>query len=78
MLPKKDMPNFYVEAVTVANGNVFRETKEIVVPPEKRILNVAVSPSSETYRPGQKAKVMVHVTDHTGENFAGGPCCLYL
>ena len=68
---KKDMPNFYVEAVTVANGNVFRETKEIVVPPEKRILNVAVSPSSETYRPGQKAKVMVHVTDHTGENFAG-------
>lgn len=68
---KKDMPNFFVEALTVANGNVFRETKEIVVPPEKRVLNVAVSPSSENYRPGQKAKVKVHVTDHTGENFAG-------
>ncbi|MEC9093453.1 MAG: MG2 domain-containing protein, partial [Planctomycetota bacterium] len=68
---KKDMPNFYVEALTVANGNVFNETKEIVVPPEKRILNVEVKPSNGHYRPGQKAKVQVHVTDHTGENFVG-------
>ena len=68
---KKDMPNFYVEALTVANGKVFNETKEIVVPPEKRILNVSVTPSSDNYRPGQKAKVKVHVTDHTGENFVG-------
>lgn len=68
---KKDMPNFYVEALTVSNGNVYNETKEIVIPPEKRILNVDVQPSSEHYRPGQKAKVKVHVTDHTGENFVG-------
>lgn len=68
---KKDMPNFYIEALTVAEGNVFNETKEIVVPPEKRILNVEVTPSSENYRPGEKAKVKVHVTDHTGENFVG-------
>lgn len=68
---KKDMPNFFVEALTVANGQVFNETKEIVVPPEKRILNVSVQPSGDNYRPGQKAKVQVHVTDHTGENFVG-------
>ena len=35
---KKDMPNFFVEAVTVAGGSVYSETKEIVVPPEKRVL----------------------------------------
>ena len=35
---KKDMPNFFVEAVTVADGRVYTEAKEIVVPPEKRVL----------------------------------------
>jgi uncharacterized protein YfaS (alpha-2-macroglobulin family) len=68
---KKDMPNFFVEAVTVSGGRVYSETKEIVVPPEKRVLNVAVLPSAEAYKPGQKAKVKVQLTDFTGENFEG-------
>ena len=42
---QKDMPNFFVEAITVAGGNVYTEVKEIVVPPEKRVLNVEVLPS---------------------------------
>ena len=68
---KKDMPNFFVEAVTVADGKVYTETKEVVVPPEKRVLNVEVLPSSKTYKPGEKGKVKVKVTDHTGEGYAG-------
>ena len=65
---QKDMPNFFVEAVTVADGRVYTETKEIVVPPEKRVLNVAIQPSKEAYKPGEKAKVQIKLTD-----FAGGP-----
>ncbi len=42
---QRDMPNFFVEAVTIADGRVYTESKEIVVPPEKRILNVEVIPS---------------------------------
>jgi len=70
-ISKKDMPNFFVEAVTVYGGQVYRETKEIVVPPEKRILNVAVVPSKKDYKPGEKAKVKVQITDFTGENYQG-------
>ena len=40
---QKDMPNFFVEAVTVADGRVHTETREVVVPPEKRVLNVEVA-----------------------------------
>ena len=65
---QKDMPNFFVEAVTIADGRVYTETKEIVVPPEKRVLNVAIQPSKEAYKPGEKAKVKIKLTD-----FAGGP-----
>ncbi|MEL0095121.1 MAG: MG2 domain-containing protein [Planctomycetaceae bacterium] len=68
---RKDMPNFYVEAVTVANGRVFQSTKEIVVPPEKRIINVEVQPSSNTYKPGEKGTVKVRLTDHDGKPFEG-------
>lgn len=68
---KKDMPNFFVEAITFADGRLYTETKEIVVPPEKRILNVEVVPSATEYKPGEKAKVKVRLTDFTGENFVG-------
>ncbi len=68
---KKDMPNFFVEALTVHGGQVFTETREIVVPPEKRVLDVAVLPSEENYKPGQPAKIKVKLTDSDGEPFVG-------
>ncbi|MEA1951526.1 MAG: MG2 domain-containing protein, partial [Planctomycetota bacterium] len=68
---KKDMPNFFVEAVTVADGKVYREAKEICVPPEKRVLSVDVKPSSEAYKPGEKATVDVKLTDFRGRPFIG-------
>ncbi|MBN2024823.1 MAG: alpha-2-macroglobulin [Pirellulales bacterium] len=68
---QKDMPNFFVEALTVADGRVHTDVREIVVPPEKRVLNVEVTPSSETYKPGAKAKVNVRLTDFSGQPFVG-------
>ena len=68
---KKDMPNFFVEAFTVANGKVHSEVREIHVPPEKRVLNVEVLPSAETYKPGEKAKVKLRLTDFYGEPYSG-------
>ena len=68
---QRDMPNFFIEALTVADGKVFEETREIVVPPEKRVLNVAVTPSETEYLPGQDAKVKLLVTDFFGKPFVG-------
>jgi uncharacterized protein YfaS (alpha-2-macroglobulin family) len=68
---KRDMPNFFVEAVTIADGRVHTEVKEIVVPPEKRVLNVEIQPSATAYRPGQKAQVKLKLTDFDGRPFEG-------
>jgi uncharacterized protein YfaS (alpha-2-macroglobulin family) len=68
---QKDMPNFYIEALTVADGKLHTETREIVVPPEKRVLTVEVQPSAQEYRPGQKAAVKVKLTDLLGKPFVG-------
>ena len=68
---KKDMPNFFVEAFTVADGRVYTETREVIVPPESRILGVAVMPSTEKYKPGEKAVVKLKLTGPDGKPYVG-------
>jgi uncharacterized protein YfaS (alpha-2-macroglobulin family) len=68
---QKDMPNFFIEALTIAGGKLFTETREIVVPPERRVIDVEVTPSSETYKPGEKADVTLKLTDGSGKPFLG-------
>ncbi|MFW5798722.1 MAG: alpha-2-macroglobulin family protein, partial [Planctomycetota bacterium] len=61
----------YVEAVTVYDGDVYTQVREIVVPPEDRVLNVEVTPDKKEYKPGEKAKVKVTLTEAGGEPFDG-------
>ncbi|MCI0492526.1 MAG: MG2 domain-containing protein, partial [Planctomycetes bacterium] len=66
-----DMPNFFVEAVAVANGSVHTVVREIHVPPAKRILKVDLVPTADAYQPGQKAKLKLRITDEAGQPFVG-------
>ncbi|MCA9049299.1 MAG: alpha-2-macroglobulin, partial [Planctomycetaceae bacterium] len=66
-----DMPNIFVEALTVADGRLHSEVREIVVPPEPRVANVEVLPSAERYRPGEEATVRLKLTDIHGNPFVG-------
>jgi uncharacterized protein YfaS (alpha-2-macroglobulin family) len=59
----RDMPNFFIDAVTVVGGRMVVDSREIVVPPQKRVLNVEVQPDAENYKPGVKAKAKLIVTD---------------
>ncbi len=68
---QKDMPNFFIEAFTIANGKYHEEVREIIVPPEKRVINVEVKPSQVEYRPGQAATMQVKLTDDKGKPFVG-------
>ncbi|MGB9442210.1 MAG: MG2 domain-containing protein [Desulfobacterales bacterium] len=68
---QKDMPNFFVEALTVYEGKLHSEIREIVVPPQKHVLNVKITPSQKTYRPGQNAKFKIALTDSNGQPFQG-------
>lgn len=67
----RDMPNMFIEALTVAGGKVHEETREIAIPPESRIVEVGIEPAQSTYKPGQKAKVKLKLTGPDGKPFAG-------
>ncbi len=68
---QKDMPNFFVEAITISNGDLHTAVQQIAVPPEDRVINVEIVSDEERYLPGADAKVKVKLTDETGEPFVG-------
>ena len=67
---KKDMPNFFLEAITVAEGRIYKTVKEVFVPPEKYSLNVEILPSKEKYKPGEDANATIKVMDANGHSIA--------
>jgi len=68
---KADMPNFFIEAFTVSGGKIYSKVREVVVPPEKRIVNVAVLPSAGEYKPGAESTVKLKLTDLNGDPISG-------
>ena len=68
---KRDMPNFFIEAVSVSNGKIHSEMREILVPPESRVLDVQVTPVKESCKPGEKTQVKVKVVGQDGHPVTG-------
>ena len=70
-IEKSDMPNLFVEALTVGDGEVHSVVRELHVPPEQRVVNVEVQPSETEYKPGQEAVIDVKLTDLEGKPVSG-------
>ncbi|MCA1964086.1 MAG: hypothetical protein LDL31_09105, partial [Prosthecobacter sp.] len=70
-LTEADQPNVFIEAYTVSDAKVHSITRQIIVPPKKRIATVELMPDAETYLPGQGSKVKVKVKDADGKPFTG-------
>jgi hypothetical protein len=70
-LTLRDMPNFFIEAVTVSNGKIHNVTREIVLPPEKRKLTVEVTPAKDKLKPREKTSLTIKITDSEGKPFQG-------
>ena len=68
---RSDLPNFYVEALSFSGGELLSATRMIAVPPEKRVLNVEVTPAAAEVRPGEKTSVTLEVTDPQGQPVIG-------
>lgn len=70
-ITKADTPNILIEALTISDGRLHSAMKEVFVPPEERVANVDVLPSSQKYRPGQEAVVRLKLTGLDGKPFVG-------
>ncbi|MDO4558459.1 MAG: MG2 domain-containing protein, partial [Planctomycetia bacterium] len=67
----EDIPNFFVCAMTIADGQIHEAVREICVPPVRKVIDVTVKPSKGAYRPGERAKVGLELRDPDGKPMTG-------
>ena len=70
-IQREDMPNIFIEALTIVDGRVHTAVREIFVPPKQKVASVEIRPSKNEYRPGENATVKFKLTDEDGRPFVG-------
>ncbi len=70
-LREQDMPNMFVEAGMVRNGERFSDVIELKIPPDRKILNVDISPSQPHFAPGTEGALNLKITDASGKGVKG-------
>lgn len=70
-LSREDMPNFFIEGVTVHGAEVHTAVRQILLPPESRVLEVTVEPAKSKVKPREKSALVVTIKDGEGKPFQG-------
>ncbi len=61
------VPNIFLQADMISDHKIFRDTRQVVVPPVKQFLKVDVTTDKEQYGPRDKGRITVTTKDHEGK-----------
>ncbi len=67
---EKHVPNIFLHAAMIFNGDISADSKQIVVPPVKQFLSVAVKADREQYQPQEEGTLSITTTDADGRPVA--------
>jgi len=70
-IEERHVPNFFVEATVVSNGQVHVEACEVLVPPVRDLLDMRITATKPVYRPGEAGSIKMSVTDSAGKPVSG-------
>ena len=65
-ISEKHVPNIFLRAVMVSDLQLFQDSKEVVVPPAKEFLTVAVKSDRDQYLAREEGTISIKTTDHAG------------
>ena len=65
-IDERHVPNLFLGALMVSDGQIFMDSKEVVVPPEEFLLKVQVETDRQEYQPRQTGQITVTTTDSQG------------
>ncbi len=65
-IEEKHVPNIYLSALMISDGQAYQSTKQVVVPPVERFLDVAVRADREQYQPREEGTLFVSAKDAKG------------
>jgi hypothetical protein len=69
-IEEKHVPNIFLQAAMVSDGNLFVDSKQVVVPPVQQFLTVAVKADREQYQPREEGTLAITTTDANGRPVA--------
>jgi len=64
------VPNVFLSAAMVSDGQIFMDTRQVIVPPAQQFLEVTVEPDRPQYQPQEEGTLTVTVRDHEGKPVA--------
>ena len=70
-LTLKDMPNMFIEGITVHGAKVHSATRQILLPPVSKLIEVTVEPARERVKPREKSSLTVTLKDADGKPVTG-------
>jgi uncharacterized protein YfaS (alpha-2-macroglobulin family) len=65
-ITRAEVPNFYLSAVLIRNGQMYNATAELFAPPVRQLAAVSIEADRERYQPGEKAKLRIKARDWQG------------
>src|SRR5215212_8374872 len=65
-IEEKHIPNIYLNALMISNAVAYSDTKQVVVPPVERFLDVAVKADREQYQPREEGTLAISTKDAHG------------
>jgi uncharacterized protein YfaS (alpha-2-macroglobulin family) len=70
-LDRRDMPNMFVEGVTVHGARIHSVAREVLLPPEGKMIDVSVEPAVARLEPGGKTALRITLKDAGGHPVVG-------
>jgi alpha-2-macroglobulin len=67
----KDMPNMFVEGISVHGAKVHTAMRQILLPPVSKLIEVQLEPAAGRVKPGAKSSLRVTLRDADGKPVAG-------
>jgi uncharacterized protein YfaS (alpha-2-macroglobulin family) len=69
-IEEKHIPNVYLSAFMISGAEAYSDTKQVVVPPVERFLDVAVKADREQYQPREEGTLAISAKDAHGRPVA--------
>jgi alpha-2-macroglobulin len=70
-LTLRDMPNMFIEGVTVHGAKVHNAVKQVLLPPVSKMIEVTLEPAKERVKPQEKSSLRVTLRDADGKPVTG-------
>ena len=70
-LTLKDMPNMFIEGITVHGAKVHKAVKQVLLPPVSKMIEVTLEPAKPKVKPQEKSSLRVTLKDAEGKPVTG-------